>query len=176
MIAKVQQLFIFSACISSFVFQSCLKPESYPDEPEIAYKDFKILGDSAILSIDFVDGDGDIGLNPEDIQSPYDAGSFYHYNLYLEYFEMMEGQWVKGTTDPAGDNFPTGDTLNFSFRIKNITPTGQNKTLKGIINVTLEPVFYNILSNHNDTIKFRVSLIDRALNVSNFIETPAIVR
>jgi hypothetical protein len=176
MMTKVQQLFVLLACVGTILLQSCLKPDSYPDEPEITFREFKIMGDSAVLSIDFVDGDGDIGLNTSDTQPPYDPDSFYHYNLYLEYYEKMNGIWVKGTTDPAGDNFPTGDTLNFAFRIKNITPSGQNKTLKGIINVTLEPVFYNILSNHNDTIKYRVSLIDRALNVSNFIETHPIVR
>lgn len=174
--AKLRYFFINGAMCSLILMSSCFKPTVYPDEPSITYKDFVIKGDSAILSIDFVDGNGDIGIDPTNLEPPFDAGSFYHYNLYLEYYEKMNGAWVKGTIDPNGNNFPTGDTVNFSFRIKNLTPTGQNKTLKGVINVTLEPVFYNPISNHNDSIKFRISLYDRDLNRSNFIETPLIVR
>lgn len=162
--------------MSMIIFSSCFKPVAYPDEPSIEFKDFIVKGDSAILSINFIDGNGDVGIDPSNLLPPFDTASFYHYNLYLEYYEKMEGQWVKGTIDPNGNNFPTGDTINFAFRIKNLTPTGQNKTLKGVINVTLEPIYYNLISNHSDSIKFRISLYDRALNRSNFVETPLIVR
>jgi hypothetical protein len=155
---------------------SCLKPVSYPDEPILETISYTINGDSLVLSVTFTDGDGDVGLNDNDTTDPYNPASFYHFNFYVEYYELMNGSWVKGTQDPAGQNFPLADTINFSYRIKNLTPVGQNKTLKGTINVTLEPVFYNVISNHNDSIKFRVSLIDRALHVSNFIETDTIVR
>jgi hypothetical protein len=176
MMSKLRYFLVLSLITVTFVLNSCFKPTVYPDEPSIEYKDFVIKGDSAILSINFIDGDGDIGIDPTNLDSPFDTASFYHYNLYLEYYEKMEGEWVKGTIDPSGNNFPTGDTINFAFRIKNLTPTGQNKTLKGVINVTLEPIFYNPISNHNDSIMFRVSLFDRKLNRSNFIETPLIVK
>ena len=88
----------------------------------------------------------------------------------------MDGNWVKGTTDLSGNNFPSGDTINFQYRIKNLTPIGQNKALKGTINIHLAPTFYNPISNHNDTIMYAITLIDRALNKSNRILTPEIVR
>lgn len=158
------------------LLSSCLKPVSYPDEPELHSATYTKLGDSLLLSFEFTDGDGDVGLNAGDTVSPYDPGSFFHYNVYVEYFEMMDGEWVKGRLDPAGNNFPTADTINFQYRIKNLTPIGQNKTLKGTINITIEAPYYNPISNHNDSIKYRISLIDRALNISNLIETDLITR
>lgn len=155
---------------------SCLKPVSYPDEPILETIDYTKMGDSLQLSLTFTDGDGDVGLNPDDTTGDYSPSSYYHYNLYVEYYEMMEGTWVKGTQDPSGNNSPLADTVNFSYRIKNLTPVGQNKTLKGTINVTIEPIAYNPNSNHSDSVKYRVSLIDRALNISNTIETEVVVR
>lgn len=172
----IKILGLFAVIVMIVSFSSCLKPVSYPDEPELLSASYTELGDSLLVSVEFTDGDGDVGLNEADTSSPYNPGSFYHYNLYLEYFEMMEGEWVKGRLDPNGNNFPTADTINFQYRIKNLTPAGQNKTLKGSINITIEAPFYNPLSHHSDSIKYRISLIDRALNVSNFVETDLIVR
>ncbi len=155
---------------------SCLKPVSYPNEPNLETISYTKMGDSLMLSMTFTDGDGDIGLDPADTTGDFSSSSFYHYNLYVQYYEMMNGTWVKGTQDPSGENSPLADTVNFTYRIKNLTPVGQNKTLKGTINVTVEPIYYNPFSNHNDTIKLGVVLIDRALNVSSQIETEPIIR
>lgn len=173
-ITKITSLFVAISLLVTM--NSCLKPVSYPDEPELQSVSYTKMGDSLLISIEFTDGDGDVGLNQGDTLSPYDPGSFYHYNLYIEYFEMMNGEWVKGRLDPAGNNFPTADTINFQYRIKNLTPVGQNKTLRGTINVTIEAPYYNPISHHNDSIKYRVSLIDRALNISNLLETELITR
>lgn len=171
---KITSLFVFLSVAISL--SSCLRPVSYPDEPELTAISYQKMGDSLLLSIEFTDGDGDVGLNENDTVSPFDPGSFYHYNLYVEYYEMMNGQWVKGRLDPSGNNFPTADTINFQYRIQNLTPIGQNKTLRGTINITIEAPYFNPISNHNDSIKYRVSLIDRSLNISNLIETELITR
>lgn len=167
---------LFGGLIALVLLGSCLRPISYPDEPELQSVTYSKMGDSLLLSIEFTDGDGDVGLDANDTISPFNATSFYHYNLYVEYFEMMDGEWVKGRVDPSGNNFPTGDTINYQYRIENLTPVGQNKTLKGTINILVEPIFYNPGSNHNDSIKYRISLIDRALNISNLLETELITR
>ena len=88
---------------------------------------------------------------------------------------MMDGEWVRGTADPGGNNFPTADSIVFAFRVENITPTGQNKALKGDVDIILEPSYYNHNSHHSDSIKYEITLIDRALHVSNTIETPLIL-
>lgn len=171
---RIFNISILILLLSIVVLSSCLKVETFPPEPTISYKSFEAYGDSAIISITFVDGDGDIGLNAGDTLAPFNPSSFYYYNVYLVYYEMMDGNWVKGTADPAGNNFPTADSIVFKMRIPNITPIGQNKALKGELKLTLEPNYYNPVSHHNDSIKYKIFLIDRALHISNIVETDTI--
>ena len=65
------------------------------------------------------------------------------------------------------------DTLTLSARIPNLTPEGTNKAISGEIQDTL--FVYNFNSIY-DTIMFEAYIIDRALNESNSISTPLIVR
>ena len=121
--------------ISLGIFSACLKPESYPIEPAIEFVSFTPTNDIAELVFSFTDGDGDIGLDINDTLSPYNPGSLYYHNVHLFYYEMMNGNWVRGTTDP--NNFPLADTITISYRIKDITPEGKNKALKGSIKLSL---------------------------------------
>lgn len=147
----------------------CFKKEEYGSTPVISYKSFEILGDSAKLSFSFQDGEGDIGLNPDQTSTPYDINSKYHYNLYLEYFEKKDnGGWQAGTD-------LNGDPIVFRNRIRPVYD-GKAKSIKGTIEYTIEPIFYNQLSSNNDTIKYRIQLIDRALNESAWVETGEIIR
>jgi len=155
---------------------SCLKLESYPNEPEIEYLDFISDGNTATISFSFTDGDGNIGLSQNQLDPPFDTSSFFYYNLYINYFEMMNGSWVRGTADPLGNNFPTADSITFAYRLENITPIGQNKALKGEIEITMEPYYFNSYSNHNDSIRYEIMLIDRSQNISNIIQSPLIER
>ena len=63
--------------LTTFIFWSCRDLPEYPDTPSIEYKDifFKKgeLTDSLFVSIDFRDGDGDLGLHPD-----FDTGDPYH--------------------------------------------------------------------------------------------------
>ena len=155
---------------------SCLKPESFPNEPIIEFVDFTPFGDSGKLKFSFTDGDGDIGLTQNQLSPPFDTSSYYYYNLYIHYYEKMNGVWVRGTADPGGNNFPTADSITFAYRLENITPIGQNTALRGEVQVTMEPFHFNINSNHNDSLRYEFLLIDRNLNISNIVETPLIVR
>jgi len=155
---------------------SCLKLETYPNEPEIEYLDFISDGNTATISFSFTDGDGNIGLSQNQLDAPFDTSSYFYYNLYINYFEMMDGSWVRGTADPLGNNFPTADSITFAYRLENITPIGQNKALKGEIEITMEPYYFNSYSNHNDSIRYEIILIDRSLNISNIIQSPLISR
>lgn len=149
---------------------SCFKEEEYPVIPNITFTDFVVLGDSARLIFEFTDGDGDIGLNDNEVSSPYNIESYYYYNLYVEYWEKDDDVgWKPGVTS-------TGDTIIFAYRIKPFTNLEESKALKGTIEVLIEPIYYNPFSLESDTIMYKIKLIDRALNVSNIIETPEIVR
>lgn len=170
--AKIIVVFVISHLI---LISSCLKVETYPNKPQIEYKSFEVKSNGAEITISFTDGDGDIGLNTSDTIGKFEPNSFYYYNAYLEYYEKMNGEWVKGTADPSGNNFPTADSIVFKNRLPNITPVGQNKALKGDIKLTLEPNYYNPISNYRDSIKYKIFIIDRALNISNKVETEVII-
>lgn len=159
----------WSVGILIFILVSCFKKENFPSTPEISFKSFAILGDSARLEISFQDGEGDIGLDPSQTEAPYDINSKYHYNLYLVYYEKKDvGGWQPGLD-------LNGDTIVFRNRVRPIY-TGKPKSIKGTLVYTIEPIFYNQLSADNDTIKYKIQLIDRALNESEWIETDVIIR
>lgn len=160
----------FIVIISALVLGSCLKAEEYPLEPVIKYESFSVMNDSASLVISFTDGDGDIGLNESDTTGDFSPSNFFHYNLFVEYYEKddMLG-WVKGKT-------LAGDDIVFLYRIPYLTPNGKNKALKGEIEVTIEPTYYNPFSSESDTIKYVISLADRSLKVSNEVESAIITR
>lgn len=146
----------------------CFKHEQYPIEPIISNATFVNMTDSATLSFEFTDGDGDIGLADSELQPPYDSSSVYYYNLYLDYYEKDDANgWQQGL-DLAGA------PISFKYRIQRIEVKGKQRGMKGSIDVALSD-FQNPFSNQSDTIKFTVKLIDRALHESNVIETPVII-
>lgn len=150
------------------LMQACFKAVDYPVEPVISAPEFTDMGDSAVLSFQFTDGDGDIGLNDNEDQPPYDTSSYYYYNIYMDYYEKDDvNGWQRGL-DLAGDS------ISFKYRIERINVKGKQRGMKGRIDVTLYS-FQNPFSTQSDTIKFTVKLIDRALNESNVIETEEIV-
>ena len=159
---------------------SCKKVEKYPPTPSIEYMSFTRIYnpdldiyDRGVLEFYFEDGDGDIGLNPGDTFPPFNASSKYHYNLIITYFEMQNGVLVETPIlwfNPETEQY---DTLTLSARIPNLTPDGINKAISGEIQDTL--FIYNFNSVY-DTIQFDAYIIDRALNESNTISTPLIIR
>lgn len=160
--------FIFSFFVLATIVTSCFKSEEFPVEPVISEPSFVITADSAVLSFRFTDGDGDIGLNDDEQQAPYDSSSYYYYNIYCEYYEKDDvAGWQQGT-DLAGN------PISFSYRIERIVVKGKQRGIKGSIDIKMA-TFKNPFSDQSDTIKFRVKLIDRALHESNVIETEEIV-
>lgn len=64
---------------------SCFDESNFPDEPRITFNDviFKDIGDnndadSLILFIDFEDGDGDLGLDPDENAPPYALRNYFN--------------------------------------------------------------------------------------------------
>ncbi|MBD3638623.1 MAG: hypothetical protein HUJ25_14825 [Crocinitomicaceae bacterium] len=147
---------------------SCFKSEEYPLEPVISDPQVQVLGDSAVVSFSFTDGDADLGLEPSDTFGVHAPGSYYYYNIYLDYFEKDDSQgWVPGMD-------LSGDTIRFAYRIKPIEVSENTKGIKGTIDVDIQN-FANPFSTQSDTVKFAIKLIDRALNESNVIETSEII-
>lgn len=167
-------VFFFSFLVGSFNI-SCKKEENFPIEPVIVFESFSrikaVNGTDSIgvLSFRFTDGDGDIGLGPADTLSPYKPGSPFYYNFFVTAYEKDGGIYKK--VSPA-QGLPEGDTLTNNGRIPDLQKLSQGKGIKGIIEMTL---FINNPFSENDTIKYDVSICDRALHRSNTITTPEIV-
>lgn len=167
---KASKIAVFSILSAGFIFlQGCLKPQEFPIEPAIEYKNFEPnSADSATLSFTFTDGDGDVGFNEGEVDPPYDTGSIYHYNVFLDYYEKVNGVWQPGTTT-------SGKPISFRYRTALLTPDGNNKALKGEIRVSIIPYYYNPASPDSDTIMYKIRMCDRALHMSNEVETPEII-
>jgi hypothetical protein len=156
--------------ISYALISSCLKPETFPLEPVIEFDSFRAMSDSGEIAISFTDGDGDLGLREGDTTGNFSADKTYHHNLFIDYFEKDDNLgWVRGK-DLAGND------ITFLYRIPYLTPNGNNKALKGVVKVVIEPSYFNPISPESDTIKYQIRLVDRALNVSNTVESPVITR
>lgn len=145
------------AGLSVLLLAGCIKQDDFPDEPLVTFKSFEQFGDSSSLTIAFTDGDGDVGLNASDNTPPFDTSSVYYHNLFVEYDTLQNGVWRR-----------VEFALPLYYRIPRITPTGQNKTLEGEIAVSIAPwpIFPGVA---NDTVRFSVRMVDRALNESNTV-------
>ena len=156
-------LYISLFGISLLLLVSCLKEEEYPIVPEIEYEEFLSLvnketgvAEKGVLKFSFKDGDGDVGLGQGDQDPPYD------YNLFISLYEIQNGDSVE--IEPA---------LTLNQRIPLLTPEGKQKAIRGEIEDTL---FINDPTSDYDTIFLEFYILDRALNQSNTISTPLILR
>lgn len=154
---------LFIVC-SAIIMQSCLKRKEYPVVPALTYSSFGIYTNqagndsAAVITVNYTDGDSDIGLNQADTLAPF-TGQFY-YNCFVEYYELQQGVWVKPVLNPP-----------FYYRIPPLYNGSQ--AIEGNINIELNAPFYS--PSPYDTIKYTIQIADRALHLSNIVETPAIV-
>lgn len=152
-------------CLTLGIF-SCSKGKTYPTTPEINVLAAEVV-DTGIVkaTIQFTDGDGDIGLSAGDTVAPYDSASGFYNNLLVNYYEMKSGVWTK--------------VLPSGYRIQPITPAGKDKQLEGEIEIQL---FYKTRKDlqpgetYFEEMKYDFQLIDRALNKSNVSETKGIIK
>jgi hypothetical protein len=154
------------------VLQACLERIEFPPEPIITFNGFAKIDDGSgadnrgVIEISYQDGDGDIGLTQMDTVPPYD------YNLIIRYFEKKNGQFEEVFLTYYNSETQEYDTINLNARIPLLTPTGKNKSIKGIIQDT---IYINNYSSPYDTVRFEVYILDRALHQSNTVSTPQIV-
>ncbi|MBL7113849.1 MAG: hypothetical protein ISS19_18065 [Bacteroidales bacterium] len=138
----------------------CPGVEPLPDTPFIEFKDFTLeesvddLGNEIILGellFFFQDGDGDVGLHEPDTVFPGDSSQ---YNLLFTMFKKEDQEYIQLTEDDLGSPL--------YYRIPFIEREGQNKTLKGEIEVTFE-----YLTIEYDTIRYTFYIVDREKHKSN---------
>ncbi|MDR0205691.1 MAG: hypothetical protein LBI45_00265 [Bacteroidales bacterium] len=161
--------------IIATLFCACRKPVIYPDTPEILdgklEKYLYTLNDEiyegAKLIFGFKDGDGDIGLNEEDISPPYDDPK--NFNLFIDYYEKQNGEFI--IIDRELNN--NGDTVLFSLnaRIPRLS-TQLKEPIDGEITHFIPNYFPK--TSKSDTMKLVFYIVDRKLNKSNVLETEMI--
>ena len=155
--------------LSLLLLAGCGRQEKFPVEPAITFVSLEKIDEGtgidnkATLTLHFQDGDGDLGLNTEDIDSPFDTASVYYYNLFIDYYKKIDGQFQKIEFESV--------TFNQRFpRLSNDVP----ESIEGDLYVDL-PINSFDLSTQYDTIRFSCYIVDRALHVSNTVETTPLV-
>ena len=157
---------------------SCQKPVEYPIEPKIAYEGFTYLfnADSTfsgegVISFSYTDGDGDLGLDDADTLPPFGFRDAHYYNMMIDYLKCVNGEFIKTPLLSWNVQTQSYDTITFNARFKRLRDIEEPKAISGTMDYTL-PV-QNPFSP-NDTIKFEVHILDRALHESNVIQTDPI--
>ena len=139
----------------SFGLGSCLQGIQYPPEPEITYLSYTkrdsldMLGNPTthfiLITFEFTDGDGNIG-EPDNSETK---------NLFVSEYGILNG--VKQAP------------ITSEYRMPDITPNGQNKSLKGEVDLEIVLLFYPY-----DSVLYEIYIVDRSNNESNIISTPMI--
>lgn len=163
---KISLLIIVVLLITAAI--SCNKVEQVPARPSIEFSNFKIFDTLDILenvskggrlSFRFEDGDGNVGLAAPVTESSDTT------NLHLTLYRKINGSMVR-VTDKNDPLLPYS-----SYRIPYMERLGQNKVLRGTIEVTFIYQSYS----PTDTIKYEFYIKDRAGNISNLAETSEII-
>jgi len=152
------------------LFCACRKPEIYSDIPEIKFISFeKTTKTEGLLVFYFQDGDGDVGLNDNDMHPPFDTSSSYYYNFFCDYYEKQNGFFIKiDSVDTPSGIMP----FNLNARFPRLSKLPE-ESINGEIRLKM-PFYYDIFSPY-DTIKLKFHIVDRKLNQSNVEEVVVVV-
>ncbi len=175
----MKQLFLkFSWLPVMLLLVSCWKEPVYPPEPSIEFKSIsqQLTKDTSnndvvriLVALDFKDGDGDLGLNPEEILlPPYNDPSDPKKanNYFITPYMKINGQFVP---------YPEL-TLSNGYRYPRLEPTNQAQSLEGTLRYTFD-IFPALIPfkfpdyKSGDSVKFDIYITDRKFNKSNTITT-----
>jgi hypothetical protein len=168
----VNKLFYFSVVLV-LIFASCKKASTpAPAPPVISFASFTTSdATNGILTFNFSDADGDIGLNQEDTTGLYATNTVGYYDFYMRYFYLdSTGNYVKFFHAFNGGN-PIEDSAKFLYRIPFVVNNIKSKTLDGQIIINLngyKPANTALYRNF----RYEFYIYDRALHKSNVVTTP----
>lgn len=152
--------------IAAVILPACRKVVDYPDTPAIEFMSLfstdstDVLGNPVkrvTLTFHLVDGNGDIGLGPKDTAGPFREDSLYYHNLFIREYSR-DGGGFTAVPEPGGLK---------KYRLPDLTPSGQNKTLIADVSVTIEYPYSSSSPLPFNEFRYEFYLVDRALNLSN---------
>lgn len=114
-----------------FLFLSCQEPDPFPNTPRVYFNNLQFVEilengnpDSLILYFDFEDGNGDLGLEGNEILPPYQDYNFYFdANNQLITYNQTDVELPISLYDPKSDSFtefdedirPSYDCINYEI-------------------------------------------------------------
>jgi hypothetical protein len=166
---------------------SCLSEPSYSSTPEISFESITRqryntttggIVDSVFITVNFQDGDGDLGLTTGEASSLPAGKALNH--LVTPFIKNT----ATGRYDSARSVYPYLPKRSYYSRFDHISTTTDNRAspLRGTLTrrygFALGSPFLNPLYTPNATsqeVKFTVSIFDRAMHQSNEVETTSII-
>ncbi len=161
---------------------SCVQEPDYNVIPEIEFESITKINkvtddgfgektkiDSLIMRIKFKDGDGDLGITDAEIKANSKYKDFK--NFKVEAYLQKNGKFELLNLNPA-----LGGLVNFKFK-----PNQKPGPIEGSIDYSSQFVyaFYRgyspLFTPKNDTLKFKIQIVDNAFHESNVVETTPIV-
>jgi hypothetical protein len=185
----MKKIALLSVCVGMSVL-GCISEPTFSPTPAISFKEirkFKLAGgggvgqgdrDSVVISIDFQDGDGDMGFNPNSADTlllPRNLRRVPNYEL----------QWLyrqNGVFRPIN----VGNSFS-KFFYPNLRPDNRQGPIEGTLDYSVSFVYGLVpdslvrafrprrFSYRRDTLKFQIQILDRAQNRSNVIESTPII-
>ncbi|WP_025762118.1 hypothetical protein [Dyadobacter tibetensis] len=168
------KLNIFLFGLVGLALASCVDIPEYSDTPVIYYNGVdqyteidettnKKLRENVIITVDFEDGDGDLGASSEERSDPDFTAAYGDWGNYelVTVRKLNDGSWQ--------ESILSEDQVKWMPLLK---PSGKAGPLKGKIDLNTSFLYGN--STIPVTLKFKVRIRDRALRVSNQIETDTI--
>lgn len=165
---------------------SCLKAPEYSSTPSISNNNVQVRRykyadpkqqpiDSVFITINFQDGDGDLGLTEAESKvAPYAFPSVFNNNYFVEpVVRNSQGKFVTPVIPGTQTPLAAG---SYNGRFDHITGLTDSKTapIKGTLKRTIA-LGYGDLFTAGQVVRFDVHIVDRALHLSNTIRTDSIV-
>lgn len=163
----------------------CISAPDYAIEPKIDFNDLQVVhvpasgGQLAIdtlkFSLDFKDGDGDLGLSDEDIkQAPFNSKTGgpnnrgYSYNYFIQpLVKNASGNFVQFVNP-----FPFGFVGEYDGRYLRLDAADAKPApLRGTLRYKLPLFLDGLIFRPGQVFKFEISIMDRGLHQSNKITT-----
>lgn len=164
--------------LTLFFLTGCFAEPEYPDTPQIEFVSLQNLPsqaranvDSVVITLFFQDGDGDLGLTSTDTLPPFSErnpdGTLnrFRHNFFVDLERLNENGEFELVVFPSPEftlnsNFPVLNTLD-----KETALEGDLRYSIEIISASFSPV------QKGDVLRFKISIADRNLNVSNEVVT-----